>query len=112
MAGIINSAQAPDYTAQAQKLYADMGRAGEAGGVDYWAGQLASGKSLGDVTTDFKNSARTTVMNDLTGKTAANPVLNSLYTGIGNGLQGQDVGQERFMAQLDLKPQTYDYLYG
>ena len=52
---------ATDYTKQAQQLYQNtLGRQGDQEGIDYWASQLASGKSPEEVQNDFNLSAKTT----------------------------------------------------
>jgi hypothetical protein len=135
MAGIISSAMTPDYTAQAQNLYQDtLGRAGDQEGIDYWAGQLASGKSIGDVANSFKDSAKAVysdVMNNPNSINANNPLIQGDLTNMGrvnaaaeaentaNGLTeyGTPTGplsasRQQFDAGLGLKSNIYDNLYG
>jgi hypothetical protein len=54
-----NSQPSSQYVQQAQQLYRSLlGREGDPQGIQYWANQLASGKSLADVTNSFKSSAQ------------------------------------------------------
>lgn len=133
MAGIISSAMTP--AAQAAQLYQDnLGRAGDQVGVDYWAGQLASGKSLGDVTNSFKDSAKAVysdVMNNPNSINANNPLIQGDMTNIGqtnaaaeaantaNGLDayGTPTGpisasQQQTDAVQGLNTNIYNNLYG
>lgn len=91
--GIINSAMtaqtgqssnpAPDYNAQAAAIYQDkFGRAGDQAGINYWAGQLASGKSAADVNASFDTAAKDTYnkyASNTAAYDAANPGLSSYF---------------------------------
>lgn len=101
-----------DYTGQAGQLYTDiLGREGDAEGMEFWADQLAQGKSLADVTNSFKDSARTVLDKYLTGGTSpyASLLDQDLKTGTKAG--GFDDGMyQNALAGLD--ENVFTNLYG
>lgn len=109
----------PDYTAQAAKLYQDnLGRKGDAQGEAYWAEQLASGQSADQVTSNFKNSAKTVYQDYLTNPNSpniANPqtaglMASDLNVGVNAGtVTGKN---PQSVAQTGLKSNIYENLYG
>jgi hypothetical protein len=118
--GIISSAMTPqpDYKAQAAQLYqTHLGRAGDATGIDYWAGELAKGASMGEATQEFLKSARTTENNYLTDPNdanRANPETNALLaqdvkTGI---VPGTVAGSGINAARTGLTGSVFANLYG
>lgn len=110
-------APANNYASQAASLYTGLlGRQGDAEGLKYWESQLASGRSLDDVTNSFKDSARTVYQDFLT-----NP--NSVHKNAGySGLLGSDLnggisagsltGDARSVAKTGLSSDIYKNLYG
>ncbi len=91
---------APDYTAQAAKLYQDnMGRAGDQDGINYWAQQLANGTSPDQVSQAFKNSANT-VYNQYaanpTGYDQTNPGASANFANDQGARQAQTNGTNLF----------------
>jgi hypothetical protein len=113
---IVGAARTPDYAAQAQEIYKNtFGREGDAEGVNYWAGKLASGASVADVTGQVKDAAKGTYQNYLT-----NP--NAYGADIGNVLSkdlqagatpGQVAGSTtKQMVKNGINPGIYEQLYG
>jgi hypothetical protein len=113
--GIISGAMAqnqPDYTAQAKQLYQqNFGRDGDQEGINYWAGQLASGKSADDVSAAFKDAAKGTYQNYLTNPDANSQTLSQdLQSGVTPGAIGGSSAQE--LIKNGVNPNIYSNLYG
>lgn len=101
-----------DYGAQAKSLYTDiLGREGDAEGTQFWTDQLASGKSLADVTASFKDSARSTLNNYLTG--GESPYADLLNQDLKDGTAaGGFTGGQYQNALEGLDSNVFTNLYG
>ena len=115
---IVESARTPtpDYAAQAQQIYKDtFGREGDADGVNYWAGKLAGGASVADVTGQVKEAAKGVYQNYLTNPSAYSPEIQGvlakdLQAGATPGsVQG---GSTQELVRNGVNPTIYQNLYG
>mgnify|MGYP001611540855 CR=1 FL=1 len=118
MAGLLN-ATTPDHIKPSQDLYKNtFGREGDAEGVQYWAGQLASGVPANQVSDNLKTSAKTVYQDYLTNPNSANasnPEINNLLSAdLKSGVaQGAVIGSsQQNIAQQGLNTSIYNNLYG
>jgi hypothetical protein len=102
----------------AESLYSGiLQRPGDKEGVDYWASQLASGKSIDDVTKAFKDSAKVVYQDYLTNPNSANRsnteikglIDRDLYEDVNPGSLS---GAERDVARTGLRRPIFENLYG
>jgi hypothetical protein len=107
------------FQEQAQQLYQNnLGRQGDAEGVNYFANQLASGASPESVQKLFQGSAKSVYQDYLSNPNSANSKNPEISALLNSDLQsgiappGTQTGSAQSNAQQSLNPNIYKNLYG